>query len=208
MAASALQIIQALSEGLVVPNDGRNIYKDECALSFDSPESPEGVFINLKTFLAYGADYVEQDHQRTGNRLYLQQKWTVKPKEEQEQEEVKVEEPPHKRPTKMAIGVEGGFDADLNDHPEFIKHWNVVVFPERLSVPHDNPDLPALLKTVIETIQVRGDASNLMQAFVWEDKPAVSVFAKDLVQLDNGIKIRFFFLFLSKKKKKMVVNDG
>ena len=42
--------------------------------SFDTPLSAGGLCINLNTWQAFGEEYVTLDHNRTGNRLYLQEK--------------------------------------------------------------------------------------------------------------------------------------
>jgi hypothetical protein len=52
------------------------VYKEECCFSFDTPLSSGGLFVNLATWQAYGADYVRLDHERSGSRLYLHEKWT------------------------------------------------------------------------------------------------------------------------------------
>lgn len=53
------------------PQRADRVYKDECSFSFATPLSPGGLYINLHSWQSYGADYVQLDHQRTGNRLYL-----------------------------------------------------------------------------------------------------------------------------------------
>lgn len=84
--------------------------KVECVLSFDTPESPNGLFVSMENFQGYGADYVNLDHTRSGNPLYLNIKWKKVPKED---DAMKTDEK-EAAPTKMAIGVEGGFDVSLN----------------------------------------------------------------------------------------------
>lgn len=47
------------------------VYKDECMFSYDSPLSPEGLYISLSSWQAFGKNFVKLDNQRTGNLLYL-----------------------------------------------------------------------------------------------------------------------------------------
>lgn len=50
------------------------VYKDECMFSFDDAFTPGGLYINLSSWQAFGADYVTLDQERTGNSLYLHDK--------------------------------------------------------------------------------------------------------------------------------------
>ena len=55
------------------PGPHDKVYKDECMFSFDTPLSPGGLYINLHTWQAFGAEYVAMDATRSGNALYLRQ---------------------------------------------------------------------------------------------------------------------------------------
>ena len=43
--------------------------------SFATPLSAGGLFVNLRTWQAFGAAFVGLDHERTGDALYLWEKW-------------------------------------------------------------------------------------------------------------------------------------
>jgi Variant UBP zinc finger len=58
-----------------VPTSHDKVYKDECMFCFASPEAAGGLFINLATWQAFSEDHVDLDHERTGNVLYLWEKW-------------------------------------------------------------------------------------------------------------------------------------
>ncbi len=58
-----------------VPTHYDRVHKEECAFSFDTAFSPAGIYINLANWQAYGHDYVQLDHQRSGNCLYLHENW-------------------------------------------------------------------------------------------------------------------------------------
>lgn len=55
------------------PGPHDKVYKDECMFSFDTAFSPQGLYINLHTWQAFGADYVQLDATKSGNCLYLRQ---------------------------------------------------------------------------------------------------------------------------------------
>lgn len=54
-----------------VPTEHSKVYKDECCFSFDNPESEDGLFVDLNSFLGFGKKYVQYNFERTGHRLYL-----------------------------------------------------------------------------------------------------------------------------------------
>lgn len=45
-----LQKVRVAMRGLKAPGFGDRVYKDECMFTFDTPESPGGLYINLHTF--------------------------------------------------------------------------------------------------------------------------------------------------------------
>ena len=57
------------------------VYNDECVLSFDTPFSPDGLYVSLSSFQGYGQRHVALDHEKTGTALYVHLKWTKVPKE-------------------------------------------------------------------------------------------------------------------------------
>ena len=77
--------------------------------SFATPAAAGGIYINLSSWQAFGAPWVGMDHERSGNVLYLWEKWSEVPLSDEEQREKS------SRPDKMAIGGEGGFQVIL--HP-------------------------------------------------------------------------------------------
>lgn len=47
---SVLALVRAHMRSVKVASAQDKVYKEECVFSFDSPESPAGLFINLTTF--------------------------------------------------------------------------------------------------------------------------------------------------------------
>ena len=58
-----------------IPNEHSAVEKDECMLSFDNQFSPNGLYTNLNTWQSFGRDFVEKDSNKTGNKVYLYQKY-------------------------------------------------------------------------------------------------------------------------------------
>ena len=50
--------------GLRLPGAGDAVFNDECMVSFDSPFSPGGLFVNLRTFQGFGKDFLQADQAR------------------------------------------------------------------------------------------------------------------------------------------------
>lgn len=48
--AAVLDAVRAGMRGLRPPSHHDKVYKDECMYSFDSPESPGGLFVNLRSY--------------------------------------------------------------------------------------------------------------------------------------------------------------
>eukprot|EP00197_Chlamydomonas_leiostraca_P007360 CAMPEP_0202873002 /NCGR_PEP_ID=MMETSP1391-20130828/22444_1 /ASSEMBLY_ACC=CAM_ASM_000867 /TAXON_ID=1034604 /ORGANISM="Chlamydomonas leiostraca, Strain SAG 11-49" /LENGTH=99 /DNA_ID=CAMNT_0049554155 /DNA_START=51 /DNA_END=347 /DNA_ORIENTATION=+ len=94
---ATLALVRAHMRNVKVPSHGDKVYKDECMFSYDTPESPGGLYINLTTFQAYGEEFLGLDHQRSGGRLYLHEKWTRVPLPEDAE-----------APGTLGVGAQGG----------------------------------------------------------------------------------------------------
>ncbi|KAK9805947.1 hypothetical protein WJX73_007684 [Symbiochloris irregularis] len=154
------------------PGHHDRVYKDECMFSFDTAFSPTGLFINLSSWQAFGADFVSLDHQRTGNSLYLHEKHH------------KIPIPPQAQPDKMAVGGQGGFQVDKQYEIE--KEAAVVVLPSQQRIALPCPELPELVLNAITAIQAHDSVSVSDEAAVWEEQRQVSPFALDMPQLEEG----------------------
>lgn len=59
-----------------------------------------------------------------------------------------VSDGPEKKITRLAIGVEGGFDPESTKRKfEYTDHYNVVVFPGHEVISYPNNDLPLQVKS-------------------------------------------------------------
>ncbi|KAG8231725.1 hypothetical protein J437_LFUL013189 [Ladona fulva] len=187
-----MEVSEMLSrlQNILKPDPNQRIYKDECVFSFDTPESETGLYLCLKTFLGVGRDYLDLFHQKTGNSVYLHIKRTKK--------EIPVEpqaDGPEKKVTRLAIGIEGGFDPDAGKAKyEYDDSYSIVFLPEFNSLPWPNPDIPKPVADIIQMVVDSDSAAKLAElqslTETWDgEMRAVSKHADNLPQLDNGIKI-------------------
>jgi len=180
-----------------VPTQGERIWKDECAFTFATPYAENGLFVNLETFQAFSVEYLELDQERTGNELYLQIKWRKVVKKEVEKPKVENEKGP---PTKMAIGIEGGFDVGPHGG-DVQKTYALVWYPNdppnelQIEVPVSGEGgkiIPPRIAEIVNEIVSRDDASKVNEVAAWnaadEIRP-ISKFAESLEQVDNGVRI-------------------
>uniref|UniRef100_A0A3P8R6B0 Ubiquitin carboxyl-terminal hydrolase n=1 Tax=Astatotilapia calliptera TaxID=8154 RepID=A0A3P8R6B0_ASTCA len=185
------ELLMSVLSTIRVPKPGDRVHKDECALSFSSPESEGGLYVCMNSFLGLGSQYVDRHHARTGQKAYLHITRTRKAKEDDGNSGSG--HPPKKKPTRLAIGIEGGFDVEQEQYEEDVK---VVILPDRQEVTSE--DLATMPDVVRE--RVRGlvcflvcsadSVSHTLQVQQWDGEVRQeSKHAADLKQLDNGVKI-------------------
>uniref|UniRef100_A0A8C7ZGE7 Ubiquitin carboxyl-terminal hydrolase n=1 Tax=Oryzias sinensis TaxID=183150 RepID=A0A8C7ZGE7_9TELE len=184
------EILMSVLSTIRVPKPGDRVHKDECALSFASPESEGGLYVCMNSFLGFGSQYVERHHARTGQRAYLHITRTRKAKEDDNNSGSG--HPPKKKPTRLAIGIEGGFDVELEQYEEDVK---VVLLPERQEVTsEDLATMPDVVRERVSLsmagIMAADSVSHALQVQQWDGEVRQeSKHAADLKQLDNGLKI-------------------
>ncbi|XP_072040059.1 ubiquitin carboxyl-terminal hydrolase 5-like isoform X2 [Amphiura filiformis] len=180
----ATQRLLGLLDKIRVPLGGEKVFKDECAFSFDNPESDTGLYVCMKTFVGFGRQHVMQYHQKTGNMVYLHLKTIKSKKPKKEDVEAKA------KPTRLAIGVEGGFDVEDQNEYDYQDENSIVILPEWDEVPLSNPDLPEKVHLVAAGILTAESASRQDQIAAWDgEKRIISKYADNLKQLDNGVKV-------------------
>ncbi|GLT83414.1 hypothetical protein SLE2022_017050 [Rubroshorea leprosula] len=159
-----------------LPEPTNRIYKHECCVSFDTPKSEGGLFIDMNSFLAFGKDYVDWNYRKTGNPVYLHIKQTKK---------IVPEDGPLKKPILLAIGVEGGFD---NNKPEYDESYSIVVLPNYVTLPFPSVELPEKVRLAVDAILLNEGVEKKEQLAAWTaDKKQVSAYAMNLQQIDNGV---------------------
>lgn len=175
--SSLLPIIRGDMSKLKIPHTSDKVYKDECMFSFDSPFSDTGLYVNLVTFRGYGKDYLAHDIRTGGCKLYLHEMW-------KQVEKKKTEEVPDQAPTKLAIGVAGGF---MSESSYDIVKENVLVVVngenlERIALPC--PELPEYVSNVIQGVIDHDGMKKNMQVTTWDadNEKFVSRYAAALEQ--------------------------
>uniref|UniRef100_A0A3Q3RDY6 Ubiquitin carboxyl-terminal hydrolase n=1 Tax=Monopterus albus TaxID=43700 RepID=A0A3Q3RDY6_MONAL len=181
------EVLMSVLSTIRVPKPGDRVHKDECALSFASPESEGGLYVCMNSFLGFGSKYVDRHHARSGQRAYLHITRTLKAKEDDNNSGSG--HPPKKKPTRLAIGIEGGFDLELEQYEEDVK---VVILPDGQEVTsEDLANMPDVVKERNTGVQASTDSvSHTLQVQQWDGEVRQeSRYAADLKQLDNGVKI-------------------
>ncbi|CAH1179098.1 unnamed protein product [Phaedon cochleariae] len=177
-------------DNIRVPTANNKVYKDECVFSFDNPETDTGLYVSLTSFIGLGRDHVQRHYQKTGEVIYLHIR-----REKHEVSSPQQGDGPEKKITRLAIGVEGGFDPELGKKKfEYEDFYNIVVLPSFATIPWPNTELPELVKQSVQAIIDLPSAGKLAElealSGTWDGEArVVSKYASGLLQLDNGKKI-------------------
>uniref|UniRef100_A0A8C7HSG9 Ubiquitin carboxyl-terminal hydrolase n=1 Tax=Oncorhynchus kisutch TaxID=8019 RepID=A0A8C7HSG9_ONCKI len=185
--AEVSDVLMSVLSTIRVPRPGDRVHKDECALSFSSPESEGGLYVCMNSFLGFGSQYVDRHHTRSGQRAYLHISRTRKA--------------PINETDIICLftllllsvsGIEGGFNVEQEQYEEEVK---VVLFPDRQEVTSD--DLATMPDVVRERVSLAmaglmsaDSVSHTLQVQQWDGEVrAESRHAVELKQLNNGTKI-------------------
>lgn len=185
--AAILPILRGEMSKMRCPSRDTRVYKDECVYSFDSSFSDGGLYVNTLTFQGIGQRYLDIDSIKTGCKIYLHELWRQIPKASPPVVESKEEE---KAPTKLAIGVEGGFLSSSNY--EIVKEHFLVVFNKDnlVTIPLPNNELPEFISNILQAIIDHEGMKSAIDVNVWEadNEKIVSKYAADLKQLNPSNK--------------------
>ena len=80
MASGAASALTAFSDKVQIPTQHNAVFNEECLFSFDSPESPDGLYVCMEKFIGLGREHVAAYHTRTSNAIFLHRKRTKVPK--------------------------------------------------------------------------------------------------------------------------------
>jgi len=182
-----MEAVSRYADQVIVPTASSTVWKDECAFSFETPESEDGLFIDMNSWIAYSKHFAQLNFERTGHGLYLNIKRRVTEKKPEGQEEG--QEPPKKKATLLGIGVQGGFEGGPKVEQE--DTYSLVVLPEWHHLPVPTQGLPEKVERAINAIIHADSASAVQNVTEWvADKDLkVSKCADNLWQLSNGKKI-------------------
>jgi len=178
-----------------IPDHRNKIFKDECFFSFESPECECGLYVCMEKFYGFGREHVENYHRKTGRSLFLHLrriKRAIQKTEENTTEESGVANPPAEKVSRLAIGVEGGFDSDSKKY-EYEDDNHIVLLPGFQKFKIDE-NLPTMISMCADAIIKAESAARKREledaAGTWEgEQLVVSKYAENLEQLDNGVKV-------------------
>uniref|UniRef100_A0A7N6B7X3 Ubiquitin carboxyl-terminal hydrolase n=1 Tax=Anabas testudineus TaxID=64144 RepID=A0A7N6B7X3_ANATE len=179
------EVLMSVLSTIRVPKPGDRVHKDECALSFSTPESEGGLYVCMNSFLGFGSQYVDRHHARSGQRAYLH---ITRTRKKEDDSNSGSGHPPKKKPTRLAIGIEGGFDVEQDQYEEDVK---VVIWPDRQEVTsEDLATMPDVVRERVRCVVLSDSVSHTLQVQQWDGEVRQeSRHAADLKQLENGIKI-------------------
>ncbi|KAL6538376.1 ubiquitin-specific protease ubp14 [Orobanche gracilis] len=171
-----MELLRSNLSRVRIPEPTNRIYKEECCISFDTPKSEGGLFVDMNSFLAFGNEFVGWNYEKTGNPVYLHIKVTQKPVSEDR---------PSKKPTLLAIGVDGGFD---NNDPEYEQSYEIVILPDYVTLPFPSVELPEKVRLAVDAVIMSVGAEKKEQVAAWTaDTKGISKHAMELEQIHNVI---------------------
>jgi len=65
------ELLKPLLGEVRVPTASDHVHKDECAFTFATPMSDEGINVSLKSFVGVGAEYLQDYSKKTGEHVYV-----------------------------------------------------------------------------------------------------------------------------------------
>lgn len=170
-----MELLRSHLSRVRIPEPTNRIYKSECCVSFDTPRSDGGLYVDLSSFLAFGKDYVGWNYEKTGNPVYLHIEQKIIPVPEDR---------PLKKPTLLAIGVEGGFD---HQEPEYEETHHVVILPDYITLPFPSVELPEKVRLSVDAILLSEGAERKEQLASWTTEKKKSDYALLLEQINDGV---------------------
>nr|CAG4634620.1 EOG090X0181 [Alona affinis] len=153
-------------------------------------ESETGLYVCLNTFLGFGQEHVERHTTKTGNKVYLHLRKIKHLIPEEKSSELE----PEKKITRLAIGVDGGFQLDSQPKYEFEEKHSVAIFPGPVMIPLPNANLPMQVENSIQGILAAQSAGRMEELSALEstwdgEARRTSKFAESLEQLNNGVRV-------------------
>ncbi|KAK8921317.1 Ubiquitin carboxyl-terminal hydrolase 14 [Platanthera zijinensis] len=170
-----MELLRSHLSRVRIPEPTNRIYKSECCVSFDTPRSDGGLYVDLSSFLAFGKDYVGWNYEKTGNPVYLHIEQKIIPAPEDR---------PLKKPTLLAIGVEGGF---VNQEPEYEETHHIVILPDYIALQFPSVELPEKVRLSVDAILLSEGAERKEQLASWATEKKKSDYALLLEQINNDV---------------------
>ncbi|THU71166.1 hypothetical protein C4D60_Mb08t32670 [Musa balbisiana] len=74
-----MELLRSHLSRVRIPEPTNRIYKTECCISFDTPRSEGGLYVDLSSFIAFGKEGVGWNYEKSGNPVYLHIQQRPKP---------------------------------------------------------------------------------------------------------------------------------
>ena len=193
-----MDLITKLASGCRVATAHDVVINSECVFTFHTPYTTErGIVVNLSSFVGSTDELAltccEDD--ATGPRLFVR---IVKKRVEKEVDAIDTEQESETEPSKLGVGVEGGFQSE-QDKYETKSSYSIVAIDKDGSVVADLPyndatknEFPLNVAQSAESIIHHAGLSVKQDLTAWEldDEPKpVSKYAESLPFEDNGVKV-------------------
>ncbi len=191
-AAALDRFVRPALRAIKAPAGDAPVHNDECMVSVDAPFSPDGLFVNLATHQGFGRAHLGCDraHDAAASTPTLYA-WVHKyrvPRVPGDDADAADAAAAVAAPTKMAIGVDGGFKTDDQKYETV----TTVHLHARLGASASatfafpDPRLPEYVSTVAAAVASHVASAVSAGAAAWEEEIKVSRYAADL-PLDASI---------------------
>ncbi|KAF2073334.1 hypothetical protein CYY_005352 [Polysphondylium violaceum] len=179
--------ITKLSLNIKVPTNSSRLWKDECCYSFDTPEKDTGLYIDLISLLSFSKKFIPLNHQKTGHNLYLNFRKVELPPSSPKG--VSTHSDQQHAPKKLAIGVEGGFDAN-EEEIKYEDKYQLYIFPVDKYIDINDKEIPHNVKECCEKIMTMNTQSRKEEVMSWNaENVLASAYAESIIQLETTRKI-------------------
>lgn len=192
-----MDVVKELADSccrVATPHD--SVLNSECAYTFHSPfTTDQGIVVNLNTFVGTIEQLAMNFSSNKAMFVRIVKKRVPKEKEDTEQEEEK------QQPTKLGVGVEGGFASEDDDF-EIISTYSIVVLEKNgdetkviCDLPYNETTKPTFPEAVVksaDSIILHSGMAVQQDLKVWEldDEPKpVSKYYENLPFCDHGVTI-------------------
>lgn len=174
-------------------------------ISSNKQESPGGLYVSLSTFLGFGRAYVDgyAQHSRQPVFLHIRRERhevpkDAKPADDDEAAAGGSSDGPEKKITRLAIGIEGGYQPNANKPKyTYTDHHAVCIIgaggaaAEHRTFAYPSDALPAAVASSVRAVLAAESAADRQArdstAGTWDGEARViSAHAENLKQLDNG----------------------
>ena len=162
-----------------------SVFKNECQFTFDTPESPGGLYLNVVTRRSVCEEYLPIERLSSSGVFYIHQVWNKIPIPQS------AKAADENAPIKLAIGLPGGFDSPKF---EIVKTYRLVVFLGNnednvntcvIDYPLEQGDdrIPLFAYNIAQSIiDYEEKASSISSTWVDDTKPMPSKYYESLVQ--------------------------